>query len=145
MSVYITVNRTKEVIERIKHINDIIEHRKDIAAQYEEAVKMNPLTSIKGSGDAKGKSSGTNNDVAIAMTMAKDSLQRKKWEYDIMIADYNRGMKKLSDEERNIIELVCVQNMSEEKAGEELHLDRSTVFRKKKAALQKLEAEMLNI
>ena len=147
MSAYITVNRREEVIERIQHINDIIENRKDIAAQYEEAKKMNPLSNIKGAGDIKSSSSGAslNCDIPIVMSMAKESLQRRLWGYDIMIADYKRGMNMLNEEEAKIIDMLYVQRRSVKKVANDLNMDRSTIYRKRDTAMRKLENEILNI
>lgn len=142
MSVYLSIDKKKEVITRIKEIDTTRRTLEDLEAQSKEADKLDPLTNPKGNGDEKGRGGGDNNDKSLTMIMVKDMLKLKCFEKKLIICDYERGMMRLSLEEYRVLESLYVKNKTVRVTSKELNMDRSTVHRKRDAALMKMIEEM---
>lgn len=146
MPLYMTINYRNEVIKRYRYYESIKENLIDINAQLDVVKQRDPNSQTKSSFELKGNNTGGHKtNKAIQLAMLDDNLAEQKMCYELIIKDYEKGYRLLSEEEKKVLNYRYIKNLSIEKTANEIGVGITTIKRLSNQALLTLESQMTKI
>ena len=137
----LTMNWRKEVRERFERLNSLKENLNAAQLELEELNRMYPVGSVPF--DKIPGNSGSNSNPAIRFSERKTKLKEQITEYKSLINDCEKGIRILSKDECQVLELRIVYRKTQEECSEIMQCSQSTIKRYENSALQKMETQMI--
>lgn len=137
----LTMNWRKEVRERFERLNSLKENLNAAQLELEELNRMYPVGSVPF--DKIPGNGGSNSNPAIRFSERKTKLKEQITEYKSLINDCEKGIRILSKDECQVLELRIVYRKTQEECSEIMQCSLSTIKRYENSALQKMETQMI--
>ncbi|MDD3122652.1 MAG: sigma factor-like helix-turn-helix DNA-binding protein [Candidatus Izemoplasmatales bacterium] len=143
---YITMNYRNEIIKRYRYYESIRENLIDVNAQLEIVKQRDPNSLTKSTSEYKKGNTGSNQtNKAIQLSILDDNLTEQKMCYELIIKDYEKGYRLLSENEKKVLKNRYIRNLTIEKTAEEMSKSIATIKRLTNQALMTLESQMTKI
>lgn len=143
---YLTMNYRNEIIKRYQYYESIKENLVDINAQLDVVRQRDPNCTTKSQPEQRsGNVGGNKTNKSIQLLMLDDSLSMQKIHCELIIKDYNKGYRLLSEKEKKILNYRYIKNLSIEDTAQETGLGVTTIKRMTNQALNTLESQMTKI
>lgn len=146
MPLYMTINYRNEIIKRYRYYESIKENLIDINAQLSVVRQRDPNSMTKSHQEQRKVNTGGNKtNKAIQLSMLDDNLTEQKMCYELIIKDYDKGYRLLSEKEKRILNSRYIRNLSIEETAINENVSVATVKRLTNQALLTLESQMTKL
>lgn len=137
----LTMNWRKEVRERFERLNSLKENLNAAQLELEELNRMYPVGSVPF--DKIPGNGGSNSNPAIRFSERKTKLKEQITEYKALINDCEKGIRMLSDNERQTLELRIIHGKTQEECADIMECGITSIKRYENAAYYKMEAQII--
>ena len=135
------MNWRKEIRERFERLHSLKENLNNAQLELEELKKMYPVRSIPF--DKIPGSKGLDSNPAIRFSERKNKLVEQIADYKALINDCEKGVRMLSENERQILELRILHGKTQEECAEIMQCGITSVKRYENSAYCKMETQLV--
>lgn len=143
---YLTMNYRSEVIKRFQNYKSLKLNLLDVQAQLSVVRERDSRTRVKAASECtSSNTSSTESHPAIKLSMMEDTLIDQELTYQLIIKDYEKGYRLLSDQQKQVLHYRYILHMSIDNTADKMKVGTSTIKRLTDEALRILESQMTKI
>ena len=140
---YLTLNTRDETIERICYVESIKENLIDAMAELEEVKKRNPLVHTKSMSESSGYRGSEAHSIAVIFDAKEKALERQIMNYKSIIYDYEKGLRLLDEQEKELLVLRYKKNMTQLEASYAMGYSISRIKQLNASLINKMQNQIV--